>query len=203
MRSVLVRSHTPGGVSPATKRPPSSPGKGRSIPILSFLTCRSWLDTAVCPPRNSWISFPPCVVASSRPALPCPALLAFAFAPCSTQQGACRVLSVFWEMVPIDTTRALLTRVVGRLASDGASPLVRLAAVEGLTLLLECPASHSVLKSMLPVRGERGGVVWNSRKSVEHHADVATGGCTAVTPIRCNRHLFASLSLACWSGKAG
>lgn len=59
-------------------------------------------------------------------------------------------------MVPIDTTRALLTRVVGRLASDGASPLVRLAAVEGLTLLLECPASHSVLKSMLPVRGQCG-----------------------------------------------
>ena len=71
-------------------------------------------------------------------------------------QGACRVLSVFWEMVPIDTTRALLTRVVGRLASDGASPLVRLAAVEGLTLLLECPASHSVLKSMLPVSEEGG-----------------------------------------------
>lgn len=54
-------------------------------------------------------------------------------------------------MVPTDTTRALLTRVVGRLASDGASPLVRLAAVEGLTLLLDCPHSHGVLKSMLPV----------------------------------------------------
>ncbi|CAM9531234.1 unnamed protein product [Ectocarpus fasciculatus] len=65
-------------------------------------------------------------------------------------KGACRVLSVFWEMVPLDTTRALLTRVVGRLASDGSSPAVRLAAVEGLSLLLECPASHAVLKSMLP-----------------------------------------------------
>ncbi|CAM9302189.1 unnamed protein product, partial [Ectocarpus sp. 4 AP-2014] len=65
-------------------------------------------------------------------------------------KGACRVLSVFWEMVPLDTTRALLTRVVGRLASDGSSPSVRLAAVEGLSVLLECPASHAVLKSMLP-----------------------------------------------------
>ncbi|CAM9742427.1 unnamed protein product, partial [Pylaiella littoralis] len=65
-------------------------------------------------------------------------------------KGACRVLSLFWEMVPIETTRALLTRVVGRLASDGASPVVRLAAVEGMSVLLECPASHGVLKSMLP-----------------------------------------------------
>ncbi|CAM9656902.1 unnamed protein product, partial [Ectocarpus sp. 13 AM-2016] len=65
-------------------------------------------------------------------------------------KGACRVLSVFWEMVPLDTTRALLTRVVGRLASDGSSPAVRVAAVEGLSVLLECPASHAVLKSMLP-----------------------------------------------------
>lgn len=70
-------------------------------------------------------------------------------------QGACRVLSLFWEMVPIDTTRALLTRVVGRLASDGASPLVRLAAVEAMSVLLDCPASHGVLKSMLPVRRGR------------------------------------------------
>ncbi|CAN0517619.1 unnamed protein product, partial [Scytosiphon promiscuus] len=54
-----------------------------------------------------------------------------------TKQGACRVLSVFWEMIPTETTRALLTRVVGRLASDASSPLVRLAAVEGLTVLLE------------------------------------------------------------------
>ncbi|CAB1097831.1 unnamed protein product [Ectocarpus sp. CCAP 1310/34] len=74
-------------------------------------------------------------------------------------KGACRVLSVFWEMVPLDTTRALLTRVVGRLASDGSSPAVRLAAVEGLSVLLECPASHAVLKSMLPVSvSEEGGV---------------------------------------------
>lgn len=72
---------------------------------------------------------------------------------CLFSQGACRVLSLFWEMVPIETTRALLTRVVGRLASDGASPVVRLAAVEGMSVLLECPASHGVLKSMLPVRG--------------------------------------------------
>lgn len=54
-------------------------------------------------------------------------------------------------MVPMPTTRALLARVVGRLASDGASPIVRLGAVEGLSVLLDCPASHSVLKAMLPV----------------------------------------------------
>lgn len=66
-------------------------------------------------------------------------------------KGACRILSVYWEMVPRDTISALLARVVGRLASDGSSPLVRLGAVEGLSLLLECPASHGALKAMLPV----------------------------------------------------
>lgn len=69
-------------------------------------------------------------------------------------------------MVPLDTTRALLTRVVGRLASDGSSPAVRLAAVEGLSLLLECPASHAVLKSMLPVSVRRRGVVVADHRSV-------------------------------------
>lgn len=54
-------------------------------------------------------------------------------------------------MVPRDTARALLTRVVGKLASDGSSPLVRVGAVEGLTILLKCTESHSVLKAMLPV----------------------------------------------------
>lgn len=66
-------------------------------------------------------------------------------------QGACRILSVYWEMIPMPTTRALLARVVGRLASDASSPAVRHGAVEGLTLLLGCPESHSVLKAMLPV----------------------------------------------------
>jgi len=59
---------------------------------------------------------------------------------------------VYWETFPVETTRALLSRVVGRLASDGASAMVRLGAVEGLVaLLLDCPASHGVLKAMLPV----------------------------------------------------
>lgn len=62
-------------------------------------------------------------------------------------------------MVPLPTTRALLARIVGRLALDGSSPMVRLGAVEGLTVLLrDGSASHGVLKAMLPVRKrERGG----------------------------------------------
>lgn len=73
-------------------------------------------------------------------------------------QGVCQVLSVYWETFPVATTRALLSRVVGRLASDGASAMVRLGAVEGLVaLLLDCPASHCVLKAMLPVRERRRG----------------------------------------------
>lgn len=70
---------------------------------------------------------------------------------CNRCQGSCRILSVYWEMVPRDTARALLARVAGRLACDASAPLVRLAAVEGLALLLECPESHGVLNAMLPV----------------------------------------------------
>lgn len=67
-------------------------------------------------------------------------------------QGSCRILSTYWEAVPLPTARTLLTMVVGRLAADASSPVVRLGAVEGLSCLLEQPASHSVLKAMLPVR---------------------------------------------------
>jgi condensin-2 complex subunit G2 len=37
-----------------------------------------------------------------------------------------------------------------QLAVDGASPAVRLAALQGLTALLDCPLSHAVLRGILP-----------------------------------------------------
>ncbi|CAN0325026.1 unnamed protein product, partial [Discosporangium mesarthrocarpum] len=65
-------------------------------------------------------------------------------------KGVCQVLAVYWEMLPLPTTRGLLSRVMGRLALDASSPMVRLAATEGLSDLLDCPHSHGVLKAMLP-----------------------------------------------------
>jgi condensin-2 complex subunit G2 len=37
-----------------------------------------------------------------------------------------------------------------QLAVDGASPAVRVAALQGLTALLDCPLSHAVLRGILP-----------------------------------------------------
>lgn len=79
-------------------------------------------------------------------------------------------------------TRALLARVVGRLASDASSAAVRLGAVEGLTALLECPESHSVLKSMLPVSealGRRSGC-HEERDPCVKETPCSVGICVAI-----------------------
>lgn len=65
--------------------------------------------------------------------------------------GVCRILSVFWEAIPLHVTKAYITRLVGSLAFDSASALVRLAVVEGLAELLEQPLAHPVLKTALPL----------------------------------------------------
>ncbi|GAB5035027.1 heat repeat domain containing protein [Nannochloropsis oceanica] len=65
--------------------------------------------------------------------------------------GVCRVLSVFWEAIPLHVTKQYITRLVGSLAFDSSSALVRLAVVEGLTELLEQPLAHPVLKQALPL----------------------------------------------------
>ena len=65
--------------------------------------------------------------------------------------GVCRVLSVFWEAIPLHVTKQYVTRLVGSLAFDSSSALVRLAVVEGLTELLEQPLAHPVLKQALPL----------------------------------------------------
>lgn len=65
--------------------------------------------------------------------------------------GVCRILSLFWEAIPLQVTKAYVTRLVGSLAFDASSALVRLSVVEGLQQLLEQPLAHPVLKSALPL----------------------------------------------------
>ncbi|CAM9644328.1 unnamed protein product [Chrysoparadoxa australica] len=65
-------------------------------------------------------------------------------------RGACRILTVFWEAIPSTTTRPLLTKMAAQLAFDASSPAVRVAVVEGMTALLDCPLALGVLKALLP-----------------------------------------------------
>ena len=65
-------------------------------------------------------------------------------------QGACRILSLFWEIVPGRFTTSLLTKIVGDLSQDGASADVRAAVLDGLAFIVDNPLSQGTLKEILP-----------------------------------------------------
>ena len=50
--------------------------------------------------------------------------------------GACRILALYWELIPPITAKALLTAVVRDLAHDAAANTVRIAALAGVQYLL-------------------------------------------------------------------
>ncbi|KAH0471805.1 MAG: uncharacterized protein KVP18_002726 [Porospora cf. gigantea A] len=59
--------------------------------------------------------------------------------------GVGRVLNKYWEMVPTDQLNQFLDLLFNKLSKDAASPLVRVAAVEGLGVILDNPLSHPLL----------------------------------------------------------
>ncbi|KAI5083225.1 hypothetical protein GOP47_0002968 [Adiantum capillus-veneris] len=65
-------------------------------------------------------------------------------------EGVCRVLRLFWEVVPSGLTVKLLSKIVDEVAHDYSSSSVRCAVLQGVTYLLENPASHDLLKVILP-----------------------------------------------------
>ncbi|XP_002980805.2 condensin-2 complex subunit G2 [Selaginella moellendorffii] len=67
-----------------------------------------------------------------------------------TVEGACRILRLFWEIIPAANTAKLLTKIVNDIPSDQSSSSARLAVLEGVTYLLENPHSHDILKILLP-----------------------------------------------------
>lgn len=65
--------------------------------------------------------------------------------------GVCHVLREYWEALPTQTTKQILSYVVGTLGHDSTCATVRLAVVRGLGEVLDQPLSHLVLKSLLPL----------------------------------------------------
>ena len=66
--------------------------------------------------------------------------------------GVCRVLTLYWELIPPATTKALLATLIKDLAHDAAANTVRVATLVGLKYLLSQNGSVAVvtmLKGML------------------------------------------------------
>jgi len=65
-------------------------------------------------------------------------------------QGACRMLSVYWELIPKKATISLLSTLVGDLLRDANSSEVRVAVLRGLEFISENPLTHGALHDILP-----------------------------------------------------
>ena len=66
-------------------------------------------------------------------------------------QCVSRVLSVFWDLIPTQTSALFLRRLAGDLAADAAAPAVRAAAVRGLAFVLGNHLAHPMLQGLLPL----------------------------------------------------
>ncbi|KAJ7120632.1 hypothetical protein O6H91_04G021800 [Diphasiastrum complanatum] len=65
-------------------------------------------------------------------------------------EGVCRILRLFWEIIPSASTVRLLSHIVRDISKDQSSSTVRLAVLRGVTYLLENPHSHPLLRALLP-----------------------------------------------------
>ncbi|XP_039155763.1 condensin-2 complex subunit G2-like [Eucalyptus grandis] len=64
-------------------------------------------------------------------------------------EGCCRILNLFWEVIPSSTITKIITRIFDDMAYDNCSE-VRLSTINGVAYLLGNGQSHEVLKVLLP-----------------------------------------------------
>lgn len=64
-------------------------------------------------------------------------------------EGCCRVLHLFWEIIPSPAIPKVLTKIFDDMSHD-ISNEVRLSTVNGIIYLLSNPQSHEILKVLLP-----------------------------------------------------
>ena len=64
-------------------------------------------------------------------------------------EGCCRVLHLFWEIIPSPTIPKVLTKIFDDMSRD-ISNEVRLSTLNGVIYLLGNPQSHEILKVLLP-----------------------------------------------------
>ncbi|KJE93895.1 hypothetical protein CAOG_04613 [Capsaspora owczarzaki ATCC 30864] len=69
---------------------------------------------------------------------------------CIAVQGSCRILSMYWDLLPEGVIRALLDQLTLELAFDSNSSGVRTAVVQGLGFLLNNHLAQATVKQLLP-----------------------------------------------------
>ncbi|KAF4402033.1 hypothetical protein G4B88_017545 [Cannabis sativa] len=67
-------------------------------------------------------------------------------------EGSCRILHLFWEIIPSPTITKILTKVFNDMSRDICNE-VRLSTLNGIIYLLGNPQSHEILKVLLPRMG--------------------------------------------------
>ncbi|GFP90284.1 condensin-2 complex subunit g2 [Phtheirospermum japonicum] len=67
-------------------------------------------------------------------------------------EGSCRILHMFWEVIPSPTITKSITKIFDHMTRDSCTE-VRLSTVNGVIYLLGNPQSHEVLKVLLPRLG--------------------------------------------------
>ncbi|XP_041372219.1 condensin-2 complex subunit G2-like [Gigantopelta aegis] len=69
-------------------------------------------------------------------------------------QGVCRIMSLYWELIPAMVIKAFITPLVQELAHDASSAEVRHAVFKSLTALMDNHLCHPMMKTILPRLGE-------------------------------------------------
>ncbi len=64
-------------------------------------------------------------------------------------QCVCRVLSVYWDLVPTQTSSHFVHHLVANLAADAGAPAVRAAVLRGLAFVLDNHLTHPMLQGLL------------------------------------------------------
>lgn len=67
-------------------------------------------------------------------------------------EGCCRILYLFWEIIPSSTITKIITKVFDEMSRD-ISNEVRLSTLNGIIYLFGNPQSHEILKVILPRLG--------------------------------------------------
>ncbi|KAL7687412.1 putative condensin-2 complex subunit G2 [Plasmopara halstedii] len=65
-------------------------------------------------------------------------------------EGVSKVLSTYWELIPAETIRCFISKLVVDLVNDVSSSTVRAAVFEGVQFILDNHNSHAILKPLLP-----------------------------------------------------
>lgn len=79
--------------------------------------------------------------------------------------GSCTILREYWEAMPLQETKKILTYLVNTLSTDASCASVRHGVVQGLAILLDQPLSHHVLKKLLP---HLSNVIHDHSEKVRH-----------------------------------